>query len=157
MCGVHRRTSLMSSFLPLQQYPACLVCLTLIVFVMGGRWPHIYCFVGCCPRTYLVLITYLYIWFIGLEGKEFANSPGDLGSIPGRVIPKTFKMVLPYLTLINIRYVSRVKWSNPEKGVMPFPTHQCSSYWKGSLLAALDYGRQLYLLFFFYLHKFKCF
>ena len=37
----------MSSFLLLQQCPACLVHLTLIVFVMGGRWPYSYCFVGC--------------------------------------------------------------------------------------------------------------
>ena len=29
----------MSSSLLFQQCPACLVCLTLIVFVMGGRWP----------------------------------------------------------------------------------------------------------------------
>ena len=36
--GLHRSTSLMSSSLLFQQYPACLVCLTWIVFVMGGRW-----------------------------------------------------------------------------------------------------------------------
>ena len=35
--GVHRSTSPMSSSLLLQQCPACLVCLTWIVFVMGGR------------------------------------------------------------------------------------------------------------------------
>ena len=46
--GVHRRTSLMSSSLLLQQCPACLVRLTWIVFVMGGRWPYSCCFVGCC-------------------------------------------------------------------------------------------------------------
>ena len=38
--GVHRSTSLMSSSLLLQQYPACLVRLTWIVFVIGGRWPY---------------------------------------------------------------------------------------------------------------------
>ena len=38
--GVHRSASLMSSSLLLQQCPACLVCLTWIVFVMGGRWPY---------------------------------------------------------------------------------------------------------------------
>ena len=38
--GVHRSISLMSSSLLLQQCPACLVRLTWIVFVMGGRWPH---------------------------------------------------------------------------------------------------------------------
>ena len=35
--GVHRSTSLMSSSLLLQQCPACLVRLTWIVFVIGGR------------------------------------------------------------------------------------------------------------------------
>ena len=31
---------------------------------------------------------------IGLVGRVFANGLGDLGSIPGRIIPKTLKMVL---------------------------------------------------------------
>ena len=44
---------------------------------------------------------------IGLVGRLFANSLGDLGSIPLS------------LTLSNIRYVSRVKWRNPGKGVVP--------------------------------------
>ena len=53
--------------------------------------------------------------------------------------------LLPHcLTLSNIRYVSRVKWSNSGKGAAPSPTPQCSSYWKGSLLVVLDYSRQLY-------------
>ena len=46
--GVHRSTSLMSLTLLLQQFPACLVHLTWIVFMMGGRWPYSWCFVGCC-------------------------------------------------------------------------------------------------------------
>ena len=33
-------------------------------------------------------------WLIGLVGKVFANGPGDLSSIPDRVLPKTLKMVL---------------------------------------------------------------
>ena len=45
---VHRSTSLMSSSLLLQQCPVCLVRLTLIVFVMAGRWPYSWCFVWCC-------------------------------------------------------------------------------------------------------------
>ena len=48
--GVHRSTSLMSSSLLLQQCPACLVRLTWIVFVMGGRWPYSWCLVGCCRQ-----------------------------------------------------------------------------------------------------------
>ena len=48
--GVHRSTSLMSSSLLLQLCPACLVRLTWIVFVMGGRWPYSWCLVGCCHQ-----------------------------------------------------------------------------------------------------------
>ena len=48
--GNHRSTSLMSSSLLLQQYPACLVRLTWIVFVMGGRWPYNRSFLGCCRQ-----------------------------------------------------------------------------------------------------------
>ena len=57
------------------------------------------------------------------------------------------KVILQFcLTLSNIRWGSRVKWSNPGKGVAPSPTTRCSSYWKRSLLVTLDYGRQLYFL-----------
>ena len=56
----------------------------------------------------------------------------------------------PCLTFSNIRYVSRVKWSNPGKGVAPSPTSRCSSYWKGTLLVALDYSRQLYNFIYIY-------
>ena len=48
--GVHRSTSLMSSSLLHQQCPACLVHLTWIVSMMGGRWPYSWCFVGCCHQ-----------------------------------------------------------------------------------------------------------
>ena len=80
----------------------------------------------------------------------FTNGPGNPGSIPGQVIPKTLKMVLmpPYLTLSLIRYRSRVKSRNPGKGVAPFPTPWCSSYQKGSLWVTFDYGRQLYFYFY---------
>ena len=47
-----------------------------------------------------------------LVGRVFANGLGNLGSIPGCVIPKTLKMVLD-TSLLNTQYVSRVKWSNP--------------------------------------------
>ena len=48
--GVHRSTPLMNSSLLLQQCPACLVRLTWIVFVMGGRWLYSWCLVGCCRQ-----------------------------------------------------------------------------------------------------------
>ena len=48
--GVHKSTSLMILSLLLQQCPACLVCLTWIVFVIGGRWPYSWCLVECCRQ-----------------------------------------------------------------------------------------------------------
>ena len=48
--GVRKSTSLMSSSLLLQQCPACLVRLTWIVFVIGGRRPYSWCLVGCYRR-----------------------------------------------------------------------------------------------------------
>ena len=48
--GVYRSTSLKSSSLLLQQWPACLVRLTWIVFMMEGRWSYSWCLVGCCRQ-----------------------------------------------------------------------------------------------------------
>ena len=76
---------------------------------------------------------------IGLAVRVFNNGSGDWGSIPGRVIPKTQKMMPPCLTLSIIRYGSRVKWSNPRKGVALSSTPRCCSYWKGSLRVTFDY------------------
>ena len=52
-----------------------------------------------CPVSWEVeydVSDFIYInyWLIGLVGRVFTNDPGDLGSIPGCVIPKTLKMVL---------------------------------------------------------------
>ena len=80
------------------------------------------------------------VFLIGLVDRVFVNGPGDLGSIPGH----KWYLILPGLILSNIMYVSRVKWSNPGKGVASSTLPRCSSYWKGSLLVALDYGRQFY-------------
>ena len=55
-------------------------------------------------------------------------------------------LIPPCLTLSNMKYISRVKWSNQGKRVAPSPKSRCSSYWKGNLLVAFDYGHQLYLL-----------
>ena len=80
---------------------------------------------------------------IGPAVRVFANGPGDLGSIPGRVIPKTLKMELD-TTLLNtqlykVRFKGKVEQS--WNGVAPSPTPWCSSYRKGSLRVTLDYGR----------------
>ena len=46
---------------------------------------------------------------IGLVGRVFANGPVDLGSIPGRVIPKTLKMVLDTSLLNTQQYKVCIK------------------------------------------------
>ena len=89
------------------------------------------------------IITHLRRW----PFNHVTIGPGDLGSIPGRVIAKTLKMVLDTLLLKTQQYKVRIR-SNPGKGVAPSPTPRCSSYWKGRLLVPLYYGRQLYLLLF---------
>ena len=46
--------------------------------------------------------------FIDLVGRVFANGPGDLGSIPGRVIPKTLKIVFDTSLLNTQQYKVRI-------------------------------------------------
>ena len=81
-------------------------------------------------------------WPSGLSVCQWSMIPG---SNPRWRHTKGFKNGTPCLTLSNIRYISRVKWSNPGKGVVPNCIPWCSSYWKGSLRVTLDYGHQLYL------------
>ena len=46
----------------------------------------------------------------------FANGSGDLGSIPGQVIPKTQKMVLDASLLNTQHYKVRIKGSGEIQG-----------------------------------------
>ena len=53
-------------------------------------------------------------------GRVFTNSPGDLGSIPGRVIPKTLQMVLD-TSLLNIQqYKVRTKSKVEQSSALPY-------------------------------------
>ena len=47
---------------------------------------------------------------IGLKSRMFANGPRDRVSIPGRVIPKTQKMVLDTVLLNTQHYMVRNKY-----------------------------------------------
>ena len=56
--------------------------------------------------------------------RHFQNGPGDLGSIPGRVIPKTQKMVLD-ASLFNTQYYKvrikgKVKQSRERSSVLSY-------------------------------------
>ena len=65
---------------------------------------------------------------IGLMSRVFPNRPGDRVSIPGRVIPKTQKMVLDAALLNTQHYKVRVKGKveQSKKWIRP-PTPRCSS------------------------------
>ena len=61
---------------------------------------------------------------IGLGVRVFTNGPGDLGSIPGRVIPKTQKMVLD-ASLLNtqhnkVRIKGKVEQSRERISALPY-------------------------------------
>ena len=91
--------------------------------------------------------SFIYCILIHLMGRVFANGPGESYK---RL--KKWYLIPPCLTLSTIRYVLRVKWSYTEKGVALPPIALYSSYWKGNLWVAPDYGHQLYLLLNEYWH-----
>ena len=61
---------------------------------------------------------------IGLVVRVFANAPRDLASIPGHVIPKTFKMVLdtplPYTQQYKVRIKGKVEQSRERSSTLPY-------------------------------------
>ena len=67
---------------------------------------------------------------IGLMNRVFANGPGDLSSVSGRVIPKTQKLVLNAALLNTKHYTVSIKgkMEQSREGVTPSYTPWCSSY-----------------------------
>ena len=66
------------------------------------------------------------------SGRAFANGPGDLGSIPGRVIQKTFRVVLD-TSLFNTQQYKvcikgKVEQSGERSSTLPYTSPRCSSY-----------------------------
>ena len=61
---------------------------------------------------------------IGIMVRVFANGPGDLGSIPGRVILKTQKMILDTALLntqhYKVRIKGKVKQSRERSSALPY-------------------------------------
>ena len=56
--------------------------------------------------------------------RVFGRGLRDQGSIPGRIIPKTQKLVTD-ATLFNTKHhkgQTKGKWNNPGKGVVRYPT-----------------------------------
>ena len=71
-------------------------------------------FVSLCKRKFRLDLAVVSVHLalhqlIGPVGRVFANGRGDLGSIPGHVIPKTLKMVLDTSLLNTQQYKARIK------------------------------------------------
>ena len=86
------------------------------------------CFLLDCNKIVLAIYAVLMLYYvyrdIGPAVRVFANGPGDLGSIPGRVIPKTLKMVLD-TTLLNtqhfkVRFKGKVEQSWEWSSALPY-------------------------------------
>ena len=77
----------------------------------------------CSKETFSPIFIY-HLRDIGPAVRVFANGPGDLGSIPGRVIPKTLKMELD-TTLLNtqhykVRFKGKVEQSREWSSALPY-------------------------------------
>ena len=74
--------------------------------------------------SYFMISIGLHNWLIGLVGRVFANGPGDLGSIPGSIMPKTLKMVHD-ISLLNtqqykVRIKGKVEQSRERSSTLPY-------------------------------------
>ena len=89
-------------------------------------------------KYYIYTISYI-DQLIGLVGRVFANGPGDLGSIPGRVIPKTLKMVLDTSLLNAQKYKEGIKGKveqcRKKSSALPY-TIEKGAFWSPSTTVA---------------------
>ena len=118
------------------------VCMTICIYIYiymhinmytfryAYEYIYIYVWIYICISIYiyiyihLCVITHIRNRDIGPAVRVFANGPGDLGSIPGRVIPKTLKMVLD-TTLLNtqhykVRFKGKVEQSWEWSSALPY-------------------------------------
>ena len=100
---------------------------------------HIYIYIYSHPQTDLFrsIRIYIYIYILIERNRsvlddyryiDMAWETGIQSQVESYQKLKKRYLIPSCLTLSIIRYVSRVKWSNPGKGVAPSPTPWCSSY-----------------------------
>ena len=93
-----------------------IICLMIVHTTWNSKWrtSHfhnlIFFWVVCvCVCIYIYIYYCKWNRLIDLVGRVFTNGPGDLGSIPGRGIPKTLKMVLDTSLLNTQQYKVCIK------------------------------------------------
>ena len=75
-------------------------------------------------EAHILTYTYTFNRLMGQMGRVFTNGPGDQGSIPGRVIPKTLKMILD-TSLLNTQQFKifikgKVEQSRERSSALPY-------------------------------------
>ena len=85
------------------------------------NWEYIYCNVLCLLKKAGSLA--LWVEYLPMVRETWVQS-----QVASYQRLQKLYLIPPCLTLSNIKYVSRVKWSNPGKGVAPSSTPWCSSY-----------------------------
>ena len=100
------------------------------LFLFSHSFSFILWSAGTAKSTILYILFFLLLIIIrshrdiGPAVRVFANGPGDLGSIPGRVIPKTLKMELD-TNLLNtqhykVRFKGKVEQSREWSSALPY-------------------------------------
>ena len=92
--------------------------------------------------------------------RVFANGPGDLGSIPGRVIPKTQKMVLDSSLLNTQQYKvgikGKVEQSRGKNSALPYTSEKGAFGSPSTKVAKFTFTYWYYPAFLlFFVHVFK--
>ena len=90
-----------------------------------------------CSWSATIKVSIPFSWFRWVECSPTARETRVQSQIESYQILKKWYSMPPCLILSFIWYRSRIKGSNPEKGVVSFPTPQCSSYWKGNFRSPL--------------------
>ena len=138
------------------------VQINLITINQGSTYTHTHTHTNTHKYAIQVCSWSIYIYIIGQVGTVFRQWSCRPVFNPRSVIPKTLKMVLDTSLLNTQQYKvcikSKVEQSRERSSALPCPTLRCSSYWKGSLLVALDYGRQLftYICLLMLVHQHTC-
>ena len=87
----------------------------------------------CLQISYMCVCVCVFMYkqdltFLVVECLPIGQETGVQSQVESYQRLKKWYLIPPYLTLSIIRYILRVKWSNPGKGVVPSPTPWCSSY-----------------------------
>ena len=95
--------------IPLTKLIARFSGLTFLFWSLLGRFSQAILITLVYRSKYFLLPSLGPYRLIGSVGRVFVNGLGDLGSIPGHVIPKTLKMVLDTPLLNTQQYKVRIK------------------------------------------------